>query len=95
MAKPALVVVYEDREVLAALDQALQSRFGADYQVLAATTPVAALDTLGRLREAGEQVALVRWSFSRSFHRPQLHPTRPDSPESSTNLSCLDPTGQV
>ena len=53
------VVVYEDREVLAALDQALQSRFGADYQVLAATTPVAALDTLGRLREAGEQVALV------------------------------------
>jgi hypothetical protein len=42
MAKPALVVVYEDREVLAALDQALQSRFGADYQVLAATTPVAA-----------------------------------------------------
>jgi MFS family permease len=35
----------------------------------------------------------ARWSFSRSFHRPQLHPTRPDSPESSTNLTWLDPTG--
>jgi hypothetical protein len=33
------------------------------------------------------------WSFSRSFHRPQLNRTRPDSPESSPNLTWLDPTG--
>jgi hypothetical protein len=33
MARPALVVVYEERGVLAALEQALQSRFGADYQI--------------------------------------------------------------
>jgi thioredoxin reductase (NADPH) len=59
MAKPALVVVYEERGVLAALEQALQSRFGADYQILAAASPTAALDNLGRLRQAGEQVALV------------------------------------
>ena len=59
MARPALVAVYDDPKVLMALDQALQTRFGADYQILAATTPVAALDTLGRLLQAGEQVALV------------------------------------
>jgi thioredoxin reductase (NADPH) len=59
MARPALVVVYEDREVLAALERDLGRRFGADYQVVAAGTPAAALDSLGRLGGAGEQVALV------------------------------------
>jgi thioredoxin reductase (NADPH) len=83
VARPALVVVYDDRGALAALEQALQSRFGADYQILAATTPVAALDTLGRLRQAGEQVALVladQWlagmtgvEFLCQAH--ELHPT--------------------
>jgi thioredoxin reductase (NADPH) len=83
MARPALVVVYEERGVLAALEQALQSRFGADYQILAAASPTAALDTLGRLRQAGEQVALVladQWlagmtgvEFLCQAH--ELHPT--------------------
>jgi thioredoxin reductase (NADPH) len=41
------------------LEQALQARFGADYQILAAATPRAALDTIGRLRQGGKQVALV------------------------------------
>jgi hypothetical protein len=59
MARPALVVVYDDREVLAALEQALLRRFGADYQIVAADTPAAGLDVLGRLGQAGEQVALV------------------------------------
>jgi thioredoxin reductase (NADPH) len=59
MARPALVAVYDDPATLAALEQTLQTRFGADYQVLTATTPVAALDTLRQLRQGGEQVALV------------------------------------
>jgi thioredoxin reductase (NADPH) len=59
MARPALVVVYDDPGTLAALEQALQMRFGADYQILAAAAPAAALDSLGRLRLGGEQVALV------------------------------------
>ncbi len=59
MTRPALVVVYDDREVLAALEQALLRRFGADYQIVAADTPAAALDVLGRLGQAGEQVALM------------------------------------
>jgi hypothetical protein len=32
MARPVLVAVYDDPKVLTALDQALQTRFGADYQ---------------------------------------------------------------
>jgi thioredoxin reductase (NADPH) len=59
MAKPALMVVNGDPDTLAALEQALQRRFGADYQVVAAAAPAAALATLGRLRGTGEQVALL------------------------------------
>jgi hypothetical protein len=35
---------------------------------------------------------LLSWSFSRSFHRPQLNLTRPDSPETPPNLTWPDPT---
>ena len=83
MTRPALVVVYDDPEVLAALEQALLRRFGADYQIIAADTPVAALDVLGRLGQTGEQVALVladQWlqgvtgvEFLCQAH--ELHPT--------------------
>jgi thioredoxin reductase (NADPH) len=59
MARPALVVVYDDQQRLAELEQALQRRFGPDYQILAAATPTATLDTLRQLRQDGEQVALV------------------------------------
>jgi thioredoxin reductase (NADPH) len=79
MARPALMVVYDDQQRLAELEQALQRRFGADYQIL----PAAALDTLGRLRQDGEQVALVladQWlagttgvEFLCQAH--ELHPT--------------------
>jgi thioredoxin reductase (NADPH) len=66
MAKPALVVVHDDRDVLAALEQALQRRFGADYQILAIDGPAAALAALGRRSQAGEQVALLL--ADQSFH---------------------------
>ena len=42
---------------------------------------------------AGTPRRLLSWSFSRSFHRSQLQPTRAHWPESQPNLSCLDPTG--
>jgi len=35
---------------------------------------------------------LLRWSFWRSFHRPQLNRTRPDWTESPPNLTWPDPT---
>jgi thioredoxin reductase (NADPH) len=83
MARAALVVMYDDQQRLAELEQALQRRFDADYQILPAATPAAALDTLGRLRQDGEQVALVladQWlagmtgvEFLCQAH--ELHPT--------------------
>ena len=83
MARPALVVVYDNQQRLAALDQALQRRFGADYQILAAAAPAAALDTLRRLRLGGKQVALVladQWLAGMTgveflCHAHELHPT--------------------
>jgi hypothetical protein len=36
---------------------------------------------------------LLWWSFSRSFHRTLLQPTRPHSTECLPNLTCLEPTG--
>ena len=56
MAKPTLVVVTDDPGTLTAATQALERRFGADYQVVAADAPAAALTAL---RQAGEQVALL------------------------------------
>ena len=59
MAKPVLVVVHHDRETLAALERDLSRRFGADYQVLAADTPAAALAALGARSRAGAQAAVL------------------------------------
>src|SRR6266498_1323752 len=59
MANPALVGGYDDPGMLAGLEQALARRFGTDYEVLGADTPAAALEALGRLSQAGEQVALL------------------------------------
>jgi thioredoxin reductase (NADPH) len=59
VARPALTVVLDDPGALAVATRALERRFGADYQVVAADTPATALDALGRLSQAGEQVALL------------------------------------
>jgi thioredoxin reductase (NADPH) len=56
---PALLVAHGDRDLLMELERELGRRFGADYQVLAAGTPAAALAELGRLGRAGEQVAAL------------------------------------
>jgi thioredoxin reductase (NADPH) len=59
VAKPALVLVHGDPGTLAALERALRRRFAADYQIVAAGAPAAALEALGRLSQAGERVALL------------------------------------
>jgi thioredoxin reductase (NADPH) len=59
MARPVLVVVYDDPGTLAALEQTLRTRFGPDYQILTTAAPAVALDTLRQLRQDGERVALV------------------------------------
>jgi thioredoxin reductase (NADPH) len=59
MTQPVLVAVDDDGEVLAALQAALRRRFGADYQILAERSPVAALETLERLHARDETVAVI------------------------------------
>jgi thioredoxin reductase (NADPH) len=83
MAKPVLVVMSGDLDRLADLEDALQRRFGADYQIVAERVPLAALDTLRRLGQAGEQVALLlagHWLASMTgveflCQAHELHPT--------------------
>jgi thioredoxin reductase (NADPH) len=55
MAKPVLLAVDSDREVLAALERDLSRRFAADYGIVTADTPEAALANLAN----DDQLALV------------------------------------
>jgi thioredoxin reductase (NADPH) len=59
VARPAFVVVDDDTDALAALAEALHQRFGAHYQVFAEGSAADGLAALERLRDGGEQVALV------------------------------------
>jgi len=56
---PVFLVVDEDKSTVDTLVSDLERRFAADYRVVAATSPPTALDLLGALRDAGEQVALI------------------------------------
>ncbi len=59
MARPVVLVVDDDGDVLAALEAALARRFGTDYQILAERSPAAGLRTLERLRRQDLVVAVV------------------------------------
>jgi thioredoxin reductase (NADPH) len=56
---PALVIVDADPQARAVTESALARRFGPDYRVVTADAPQVGLDTLERLADRGEQVALV------------------------------------
>jgi thioredoxin reductase (NADPH) len=83
MKQPVLVAVADDGDVLAVLQVALRRRFGADYQVLAERSPIAALQTLERLRRDDVAVAVViadQWmpqmtGLELLARARQLHPT--------------------
>jgi thioredoxin reductase (NADPH) len=57
--RPIIFVVECDDDVLAAVQNALVRRFGADYRVIGECAPQAALDALRRLNEGGEDVAVA------------------------------------
>jgi thioredoxin reductase (NADPH) len=59
MGTPILFVVDEDRTALEALAADLDRRFGADYQILAEPSPMAALTRLGQLGARSQAVALL------------------------------------
>ena len=56
---PVLFVVDADRQARSEIESALVRRFGADYQVVTASSADDGLDALKRLAERGEEVALV------------------------------------
>jgi len=59
MAQSVMLAVDDNGEVLAALERALRTRYGADYQVFAERTPAAALRLLERLRAEDLPVAMI------------------------------------
>src|ERR1022692_1235524 len=59
MAKPILLSVDDDSDVLRAIERDLRSEYGADYRVIASDSPEAALDILKQLKVRNDSVALL------------------------------------
>ncbi len=59
MAKPILLSVDDDSDVLRAIERDLRSHYGADYRVLASDSPEKALDLLKQLKVRNDSVALL------------------------------------
>ena len=58
MAKPVLLTVDDDADVLRSVERDLRKKYGARYRVLAADSGASALDLLKRLEQRNEPVAL-------------------------------------
>src|SRR5690242_2677557 len=59
MAKPILLSVDDDSDVLRAIERDLRSHYGPDYRVLASDSPEKALDLLKQLKVRNDSVALL------------------------------------
>src|SRR6202041_2322376 len=59
MARPILLAVDDDVNVLEAVVQDLRRQYGATYRILRAASAQAALDTLAQLKTRQEPVALI------------------------------------
>jgi thioredoxin reductase (NADPH) len=59
MAKPILLTVDDDADVLRAIERDLRSHYGAQYRVLASDSPDAAIDLLKQLKLRSDNVALL------------------------------------
>src|ERR1700739_1091332 len=59
MAKPILLSVDDDADVLRAIERDLRSKYGADYRVIGSDSPEKALDLLKQLKMRNESVALL------------------------------------
>jgi len=58
MAKPVILAVDDDPQVLRAVERDLRRRYAREYRVLRANSGESALDTLGKLKLRGDPVAL-------------------------------------
>ena len=59
MAKPILLCIDDDSDVLRAIERDLRSHYGATYRVLASDSPEKALDLLKQLKVRNDSVALL------------------------------------
>jgi len=59
MAKPILLSVDDDSDVLRAIERDLRSHYGADYRVIGSDSPEGALDLLKQLKLRNDNVALL------------------------------------
>jgi thioredoxin reductase (NADPH) len=68
MAKPVLLTIDDDPEVLKAVERDLRRRYASNYRVISANSGQAALNLLDKLRQRGETVAL----FLVDYRMPQM-----------------------
>ena len=59
MAKPILLSVDDDSDVLRAIERDLRSQYGADYRIIGSDSPEGALDLLKQLKVRNDSVALL------------------------------------
>ena len=59
MAKPILLSVDDDSDVLRAIERDLRSKYGAEYRVMASDSPEGALTLLKQLKVRNDSVALL------------------------------------
>jgi thioredoxin reductase (NADPH) len=59
MAKPILLSVDDDPDVLRSIERDLRSQYGAEYRVIGSDSPEGALDLLNQLRVRNDSVALL------------------------------------
>jgi thioredoxin reductase (NADPH) len=59
MAKPVLLSVDDDPDVLRAIERDLRSQYGAEYRVIGSDSPVQALELLKQLKVRNDSVALL------------------------------------
>ena len=59
MAKPTLLTVDDDPDVLSSIERDLKNRYDEDYRILRAESGAQALDLLRRLKERNDALALL------------------------------------
>ena len=59
MAKPVILTVDDEPEVLAAISRDLRNRYGKDYRVIRADSGQVGVEVLHQLQERGDPIALV------------------------------------
>src|SRR6202023_2278677 len=73
MAKPVILTVDDDADVLRAIERDLRQHYSDRYRILRADSGIAALDLLRRLKQRNDSVALLDDlldDWSADFHPP-------------------------